>query len=163
MSRNCLGPNVMPSHQGLRQRKNTFIKRKQEWKERNLHLEPGHLEETTVRIGPEFLMTVSEGGGMISLPMCSLEIIGRSRQSVLKMRNLLVLNGQLKSFVEEPELANLVLHGNKQAWTLTLKTHAPSSGMATEVRNMLSSMNSVVKSEFHTYSDGWTDILCWWK
>ena len=57
-----------------------------------------------------------------------------------------------------PALGSHAALGLKQVWKLILKLPQPNSGMATEVKKMLLSMNLEGQSRSLTCSDGWIDI-----
>ncbi|AXH75877.1 MAG: replication-associated protein [Cressdnaviricota sp.] len=119
--------------------------------------------EVTVRIGMQSLPPRKIAGSLTSLQMFTYDIMGTSSELVLSAVNHLVSCGVLLSTGDQPVLESLEGPGTKRLWTHTQKIPALSSGMDTTVKRTLLLMSFVGLSESLTYSDGWTDIQCWWK
>jgi len=85
------------------------------------------------------------------------------------LRNLLRWNVHVTYFGALQELVKADEHGLKPAWMLILRAPLPNSGTVTTIPDMvklinqLLSMNFEEKSEFHTYSGGWTVTQYVWK
>jgi len=85
-------------------------------------------------------------------------------QFLVTMQSQLLSYVQQKSIGVQLELGNLDEHGMKQdCWSLTLRIPGPSFGVATEVRQMLLSMNFEEVSTYPISLDGLTDIQSEWN
>lgn len=95
---------------------------------------------------------------MISRVMCTLEVTTVSKELLQTIWNHLQLNEKLLCFGELQELESLEELGKKPRFKRIQKILGLNFGMATEVKKMLLSMNSVEELMSHTYSDGSIDI-----
>jgi len=79
------------------------------------------------------------------------------------LQSLVQLNEKFGASGVLQQQANLDVLGRKQEWVLTLSVQGPSSGMVTQVRKKLLSMNFVEALTSPTCLDGSTGIRSIWK
>lgn len=91
------------------------------------------------------------------------KVIARCERLLQTLRNQLEWSELAGCSGVELGLASRGELGKKQVCMLTLRIRYPSSGVATMVNQMLSSMNFGEQSRSRTFSDGWTDIRSTWR
>lgn len=125
----------------------------------DLNMDLNGLTEIALKIGPPLKTTLKLDGWTISRLTSSFDATANSNESLVTIWNLLLSNERFLFSGELLEAESLVEHGKKQVFKRTQKILGLNFGMATEVKNMLLSTNSVVGLTSHTFSDGSTDIL----
>jgi len=79
------------------------------------------------------------------------------------MINLLEWKEHAMYFGEPPAQVKVVGHGTKPEWKVIVKIHGQNSGVATALKNMLSSTNFVEVSTYLTSCDGWIATQSVWR
>lgn len=123
------------------------------------NLDESRSNEIAIRIGTAYATQQSRDGWMISRVTCTFDATANSEESLWTILNLLQSNDRLLCFGVQVESGSLEGPGNSRVWTLTLRIQGLNFGMATEIMNTLSSMNSGEVLTSVTSSDGSIDIL----
>lgn len=160
--RECLEEEYMPSSPVLRPQPPTVARSSPEL-ESLLNLDVNPFDETPKLTGsPSGLQPNPE----ILNPFPRISewyLITPSERSTLIMQTLGFLIEQSRYSGDLQELVNHTVHGMKQESVLLLSALEPSSGMATRVKTMLSSMNFGAVSTLHICCDGSIVTRYVWK
>lgn len=132
-----LAPPAMESCQEAQLLTNMFGRKTRISKEPGLNLESNLSEETPKSIGSGCGSMLSEEMYCQSLPMYEFSITAHSARSLRTLANHILWNDLVLYSLDLLELENLGAPGKRPLFTLTLKIRDPSSGMVTEVKNML--------------------------
>jgi len=153
----------MESLLDLQQPKSMSSKRKHESMDLSSNSENDHYDEMKPPIGIEFGRTPSPGEYSRSQPIFEYNIIGPCVQSLRTLAHQQLWSEKFMSSVVALGLENLVVHGTKQRYLLTLKIQDPNSGMGIVIKDMLLSMSFEEVSIFPICLDGWIDIQSGWR
>lgn len=142
---------------------NTYGRKTQGLQEHNLNLESSQYAVPRKPIGKASGRWLKKEISKECLPPSEYRVTGHSGPLPLIML-LPSLLKELAMFTgAKLEPASLEGHGQKPAWTLSLKTREQNFGADIAVRKTLSSMNLEGELTLATYSDGSTGILSSWK
>jgi len=131
--------------------------------ELDLNSENYRWEEVILRIGKLSSVQLEKDGWMISRGIYMFDITATSSESLSTIVNRLLSNEKLKCTGDQLASANLEGPGMKPVLTRILKIQGLNSGMDTEVKKMLSWMNSVEILEYLTSFDGSIDTPSLWR
>lgn len=146
----------LPDQQQL---KTTSGKKTQE-SENHLNLEKNHSKETPQPIGKKSENSQKQEILMTSQQIFLFVVTLHSAESVQTIFNQLRWIDQQLFIGAQLELASRIGLGNKEVITHTIKIRAPNFGMATLIKNALSSMNFAVQSISPISLDGLTATQC---
>nr|WPR18673.1 MAG: hypothetical protein [Chemarfal virus 174] len=138
-------------------------KTRPEWMAHLLNLEPSPFEETPKRIGSPCGPPPSPETWKPSPHIHEYCVLGQFYQLQVILTSLLQLNEAYKFIGVELERAKVSAPGKSQEWELTVRTQEVSSGLDTEVKTLLSSMNFEAELTYPTSSDGQIVIRSWWN